>query len=124
MVKNSEEIKEYRSPDGKFIAQPFAVHTYPSDYKAFQRQIAQLKNVVNIVGKLYADRIVMASGNFGEGKPSEAFFKAGSLKELLVNLFELASQVDSFPLTMNLYSFPSNNMGKLAVVSLLINKLA
>lgn len=124
MTKNSEEIKEYRSLDGKFIAQPFAVHTYASDYKAFQKQVAQLKNVVNIVGKLHADRIVMASGNFGEGRPSETFFKASNLRELISSIFELASQVDSYPLTMNLYSFPSNNMGKLAVVSVLINKLA
>ena len=124
MTKNLEEPKEYRSPDGKLLAQPFAVRTYPSDYKPFQKQVAQLKNVVNIVGKLYADRIVMASGNFGEGRPSETFFKASNLRELISSIFELASQVDSYPLTMNLYSFPSNNMGKLAVVTLLINKLA
>ena len=124
MIEESKEIKEYRSPDGKLLAQPIAVHTYPSTYKPFQRQIAQLRNVVNIVGKLYADRVIMLSGYLGQNIPNETFFKASSLTEITNNVFEIASQVESFPLTVNLFSFPNNSLAKLTVVTLVITKKA
>lgn len=127
MTEKTEPQKQtglYQSLDGKLIANLVAVHTYPSNYKPFQRQIAQLRNVVNIVGKLYADRVIMLSGYLGPNIPNETFFKASSLNEITNNIFEIASQTESFPLTVNLFSFPNNSLAKLTVVSLVIAKKA
>lgn len=127
MTEKTESQKQtslYQSLDGKLTANLVAVHTYPADYKPFQRQVAQLRNVVNIIGKLYADRVIMLSGNIGVGIPNETFFKAFSVNEIVNNVFEIASQADSFPISVNLFSFPNNSLAKLTVVTLVISKKA